>query len=306
MKTGGFFNIGLAMAESVSINVIVVSWNVRELLRRCLRSLETSEVQANVLVVDNASSDGSAEMVRREFPGLRCIANNTNRGFAAAVNQGLAECLSGDVLLLNPDAAVSQSTLKRCLDRLHAEPTVGILGCRLRNSNGSTQGSVRRFPRLIDQALILLKLHRVFPRAAAIRSYFMVDFNYDQESDVDQVKGAFFLIRRSVISAIGKLDERFWIWFEEVDYCWRARQSGFRVLYYPGAEVTHAQGESFRSVWTVRRQIVFTASLIAYFKKYQPGWRVAILEILRPFSLFLAVLASPISLVRAKILTPNG
>jgi GT2 family glycosyltransferase len=294
------------MSSLQPIQIIIVSWNVRAFLERCLRSLEKVEVPVRIFVVDNASSDGSANFVRSQFPNVTLIANDVNRGFAAAVNQAMQRTDGGHVLLLNPDCQVLAGSVERSLDYLNAHQDIGILGCQVLNEDRTNQASIRRFPTFSSQALILLKLHRVIPKNRSLQSYFATDVAPGNTQDVDQVKGAFFLIRREVITTIGLFDERFWIWFEEVDYCLRAKRAGFRVVYYPEAQVIHAGGESFRSVWTLTRQWAFNKSLLVYFRKNRPAWEYIGLFFFLPVSFILAALASPVSILRAKISTPNG
>jgi len=294
------------MPESIELTIIIISWNTRAYLERCLDSLADCSAPLKIIVVDNASSDGSGALVKARFPGVNLICNDTNRGFAAAVNQGISRTSGGAILLLNPDCVVKPGSIEYCLNKLKTDRQIGIIGCLLRNVDGSIQGSVRHFPGLVDQALILLKLHRVFPNLTALRRYFMSDFDYGAEQRVDQVKGAFFMVARDVIDRIGLFDERFWIWFEEVDYCYRAKQAGFAVMFTPVVEIVHASGESFQSVWTVKRQKLFTSSLVKYFNKYHKGWRAYLIRACVPISYVIALLATPLFIFRKKYLLPNG
>ncbi len=294
------------MTDTQPLSVIIVSWRVRPFLERCLASLRSTALPLRIIVVDNNSRDGSVELVQKTFPECELIANSTNRGFAAAVNQGLALVHDGHALLLNPDCRVLPGSLEAAVAALESEQDIGVLGCLLRNEDGSIQPSIRRFPSFLDQAMILLKLHRLVPAVSVLRSYFASDLDYTKDQDVDQVKGAFFLISRNALRVVGHLDEAFWIWFEEVDYCRRVKDSGMVVRYLSSAEVVHAGGESFRSVWTVSRQKAFCASLLRYFRKHRPLWEYFGLAVLVPLSYFLALLSTPVSLVKAKIPTPHG
>lgn len=274
--------------------IIIVSWNVRDRLRECLRSIfETTvggSLSVEVFVVDNASRDGSAEMVRKEFPQVHCIANGENLGFAKANNQAIraasaklqAASPSECILLLNPDMRVMPGTLEGIVVFMR-EPRnarVGIAGCHLVNERGETVPHVRRFPRLPDQFAIVTKAARVYP--GALDRYLITDFDYSREARVDSIRGSFFCIRRKLVEQIGALDERFFIWFEEVDYCMRARQAGWQVAYTPSVQCVDYVGQSFKQVNLYPKQRMFTESMLKYFRKHRPAWEWATLAAVRP------------------------
>ncbi len=274
----------------MDVSIVIVNWKVKDLLRRCLASLyrETKGVEFETYVVDNDSRDGSVEMVAREFPQANIIANNRNVGFAAANNPAIASSRGDFVLLLNPDTELKDDAISAMVGYLRRNPHVGILGPNLANPDGTVQRSVRRFPTLASQALIMLKLHHLFGMAGSLGRYFAADFEYGKAAPVDQVMGAAFMVRRSVLEAIGGLDERFFIWFEEVDFCKRAKDAGFQVWYAPVATVVHHGGESFGQVFGPVKQRYFNASLLKYFRKHH-GWaQAAALALLYPGSMALA------------------
>ncbi|MBI4414765.1 MAG: glycosyltransferase family 2 protein [Candidatus Kerfeldbacteria bacterium] len=282
------------MKESLpaDISVIIVSWNVREQLARCLSSLDRQQgVRAEVFVVDNASVDQSAEMVRSRFRSVRVIANTVNRGFATACNQALRVASGGVLLLLNPDTELSDHlTLRSTVGYLSRHKDVGILGVKIVNDNGTVQRSVQAFPGLASQALVLLKLHVLFPSLGPLRAYNAREFDYEHDADVDQVKGAFFAMPRRTLQNIGMFDERFFVWFEEVDYCKRARDAGLLVRFTPSIVVKHTGGASFRQLSSFEQQKIFNRSLLLYFKKHA-GWAERLLlRVLTVPSMFLALL----------------
>jgi len=277
------------------LRIIIVSWNVRRELERCLHSVEKAceGLEYDVVVVDNASDDGTRDsmLAKCQMPNAKCgtVLNTDNRGFAKACNQGLAGLDARYVLLLNPDTECPPGSIASFVRRMDEHPeNVGIAGPKLLNADGSSQQSVRRFPTVWSQAGILLKLHRLFRRANVFRRYFADDLDQNREQDVDQVMGACFLIRKELIDEIGGLDEQYFIWFEEVDYCRTAKERGWRVRYIPSASVIHHGGSSFAQVFSIKKQRMFNRSLIAYFKKWHPGWRTITLRILRPLSLLLS------------------
>jgi len=224
--------------------VIIVSWNVRELLRACLESVEetTASLDLDVWVVDNASSDGSAEMVRAEFPGVRLVENEENVGFAAGNNVVLRRVSSGYVLLLNPDTVVRPGAIPRALER--ARETGSPVAARLLNPDGSLQHSCFRFPRLGVDLLEALYLHFLLPRTVRGPLLLGGHWDHDEEREVDWALGAFLLVPRAALDAAGPLSEAFSLFGEDLEWCWRLRSSGFPVRYLPRAEVVHHGNQS--------------------------------------------------------------
>ncbi|MBI4138988.1 glycosyltransferase [Candidatus Uhrbacteria bacterium] len=273
--------------------IVIVSWNVERLLERCLKSLPEAcdGLDWDVVVVDNASSDESAkkaEGLMSEWANGHVIINPENRGFAKACNQGIDGYNARYVLLLNPDTEcppgslfhfinAADSTDRRTSDVRHSadvgRPT-GILGPRLVETDGKHQPSVRGFPNVWNQMGILLKLHHVLPWF--FRKYF---------NGSEQVMGACFLIRRELLEQIGGLDERYFIWFEEVDFCKQAKARGWEVRYEPSVTVIHHGGQSFAQVMSAKKQAMFNDSLKKYFKKWHPGWRAWLISLVCPAAL---------------------
>ncbi|MDO8425174.1 MAG: glycosyltransferase family 2 protein [bacterium] len=268
--------------------IVIVSWNVRERLRTCLESIaaHAGNLTHEVVVVDNASSDGSAEMVRDAFPRVRCIGNDTNRGFAAACNQGIAAAHDAAfVLLLNPDMRVLPGALPDMVAFMQEERNarVGVAGCRLLDEHGAVLPHVRRFPELADQLALLMKVPHVFPRV--LDRYLVRDFDYAREARVDSLRGSFFCIRRRVIDDIGLLDDHFFLWFEEVDFCKRAHDAGWEIAYTPRVSCVDAVGRSFAQVRRSAKQRIFTQSMVRYFGKHHAPWKRAVLAFVRPFAI---------------------
>ncbi|MEO5928261.1 MAG: glycosyltransferase [Patescibacteria group bacterium] len=278
------------------IRIVTVSWNVEELLERCLRSLPAAcqELEWDIVIVDNNSKDGSVDRARKVAdaigitPRVTVIANPDNRGFARACNQGIAGHDARYVLLLNPDAECPPSSLSELVRSADARPDAGIVGPKLIYPNGNYQESVRCFPTVWSQLCILLRLHLIAGWLPALRRYFCADLDATKEQNVDQVMGACFLIRREMIEQIGGLDERYFIWFEEVDYCKMAIERGWKVVYAPAATVIHHGGQSFGQLFSVKKQRMFNESLGKYFQKWMPGWRSVLIRLAMPFSMAIA------------------
>jgi hypothetical protein len=251
------------------LSVVVVSWNVRELLRQSIHSLLSApepEGGLELIVVDNGSSDGSVEMVRSTFPQVRLIANDENRGFPAANNQGIAVAGGRYVFLLNPDTEVVGDALRTLVNFADAHPDVGVVGPQLLNPDGTVQSSRRRFPTLATALFESTWLEPVAPRRVLTR-YRVLDHPDDAIIDVDWVDGAALMARREAIEQVGPLDEGFFMYSEELDWCRRFRQVGWRVVYLPTAQIVHHRGKSSEQVVTARH-IHFQTSKVRYFRKH--------------------------------------
>jgi GT2 family glycosyltransferase len=280
----------------MDLSIIIVTWQNGKQIGRCLRSVKACAegLKTEVILVDNASTDGTRAEAEKALAGIagenlavKGIWNAENRGFAAANNQGIAIAKGKHVLLLNPDTELVPGALADSVAHMAAHEDVGVLGCKLINFDGSLQPSVRRFPTWQDQSVILLKLHNFFP--SLIAHYMAADFDYGKEQEADQVRGAFFMISRGLLDTIGPLDERnFFIWFEEVDYCRRAKNSGFKVMYLPSAICRHEGGASFNQHLSIRKQRWMNASLRRYFRKHGTFTDRIMILLLSPVSLLLA------------------
>jgi len=278
----------------VDLSVIIVSWNVRDLLQRCLQALvpsskfqvpcsplnnlERGTWNLELIVVDNASSDGSAAMVRQHFPQVRLIANNSNLGFTHANNQGLAASQGRYVLLLNPDTEVVGDAVATLLAFLEAHPDVGVVGPQLRFPDGSIQPSRRRFPTLATAFVESTVLQPLFAGSSLLRRYYVADQPDDVTQDVDWLVGACLLVRREAIEQAGPLDEGFFMYSEELDWCRRLKQAGWRIVYLPAAQVIHYEGKSSEQNLAAR-DIRFHSSKVRYFRKHHGAWSAELLRL---------------------------
>ena len=223
----------------MDLSIIILSFNTKKLLQECLKALRNDD---EVIVVDNASSDGSAEMVKKDFPKVKLIKNKKNLGFAKANNQGIRRAQGEYYLLLNSDTQVKPGSLNKLIQFAKKEPEVGIIGARLINPDDSVQPSIYHFPTLWR----------------AIREYWLgqkgVYEKYSPQGrkavEVEAVTGAAMLIPRKTIEKVGLLDERYFMYFEDLDYCRRVRLVGFKVFYLPTAGILHHHGKSAEKVST--------------------------------------------------------
>jgi len=245
-------------------------------LAACLESITCQEgVSHEIIVVDNGSGDGSAEMVRTRFPQVNLIANDDNRGFARAQNQVLQASTGRYVLMLNPDARIVESdALAKLVAFGDAEPLIGIIGVRILNVDGTLQFSARRFPTLGAGLFRNTFLGRLFPKNKYVKDYLMTDWTHDEVRDVDWVSGAALAVRREAMEQIGILDERFFMYCEDVDFCYRAHEKGWRVCYFPGATVTHRIAAS-SDLAQVRMIYQFHRSMRLFFNQhYARTWPI--------------------------------
>lgn len=287
-------NILRRKKSSMDMSIIIVSWNTRQLLRGCLDSIykETQKINFEVFVVDNASSDGSAEMSKTDYPQVRLIENKNNAGFAAANNLALKRASGRYVLFLNPDTVILDGALDKGVQIMDGRPEISILGAKTFNADMTRQKTIAPNPNLLSQIFLLTKLRHIFPKSKIIKKYQRFDFDYDKESFIDgHTQGSFLLIRKNVLDAIGSFDEKFYIWFEEVDLCFRARQGGYKILYSPEIKIIHYGGESFKQVMALKKQRMYNRSLFYYFWKNKPKRQYFILRLFEIPSLVLAALA---------------
>lgn len=254
------------MADLSQLSIIIVSWNVRELLRACLAALPC---EAEIIVVDNASSDGSAAMVAAEFPQVRLVANSQNRGFTGGNNDGLKIAGRPYVFFLNPDTVVQVGALSSMLAYLETHPDVGVVGPQLRYGDGSLQSSRRRFPTLAIALFESTPLAWHWPpkRNPWARRYHLADVPADQPQEADWLVGAALLTRREVLAQTRGFDEGYFMYSEELDWQRRVKLAGWKVVYLPEAVITHYEGKSSEQA-SAARHIRFNRSKVRYFRKH--------------------------------------
>jgi GT2 family glycosyltransferase len=225
--------------------VAIVNWNTRDLLRACLQSAAV-EAPAEMVVVDNGSSDGSAEMVEREFPGVMLEVDRANPGYGAASNRALRRCRAEYVLLLNSDTILRPGALAALTDFLDRHPRVGIVGPRLLNPDGTLQRSCFPFPSAFVPVLKRQPFAAMAGLVPWLREAYPAEFSHDEDRRTPWVVGAALGIRRSAFDAVGGFDESFVMYFEEVDLCYRLREAGWETHFSPRAEIVHLGGASTR------------------------------------------------------------
>ncbi len=253
----------------MTLSVLIVNWNTRDMLRACLQSLRRypPSEPMEVWVLDNASRDGSAQMVQQEFPQVHLIASDCNLGYAAGNNRLIRQAQGEYLLLLNPDTEVTEGALDTAVRHMQAHPEVGALGAKLIHPDGRVQRSVRSFPE--PQAVLweYLGLAKLFPRSRRFGAYRMTWFTYDQIAEVDQPMGTFLMLSRRAVEDVGLMDEQFPIFFNEVDWCYRAKRRGWKIVFHPEVVIIHHGGASTRQV---RPQMIWEShrSLQKFYQKH--------------------------------------
>ena len=252
------------------LDVIIVNYNSTDRLLTCLSSIYQSlqEVSAKILVVDNASSDG-IERIRAMFSGVYLIENTVNLGFAKAVNQGIGKGSSPYIVLLNPDTLLSEDFFKVAVECMEKHPDVGIMGPKILDHDGSVQGSARSFPTPLTGIFGRTSLlTRLFPSNPFSRKNILtLDSDGKTVRQVDWVSGACMIVRRKAIEAVGLMDDRFFMYFEDADWCHRMWDAGWSVIYYPGVTLTHLVGTSSKKRF-VRSALEFHRSAFNFYKKH--------------------------------------
>jgi len=247
-----------------------VNFNAEKLLVECLDSIcaQTKQISFDIWVVDNNSTDTSVTMVRQNFPQVNVIENKENVGFARANNQAIKKCTGDYILLLNPDTIVLQNAIEKTVDFMDKNSTIGICGCKVLNEDGTLQLACRRsIPNPHVAFFRLSGLSRLFPNSKIMAQYNLTYLDSSQSHEVDAVSGAFLMIRRKVVDSIGMLDERFFMYGEELDWCLSTKMAGWKVMYYPDAEIIHYKGECSKSN-SMNATFEFYRSMYLFHKKH--------------------------------------
>jgi GT2 family glycosyltransferase len=231
----------------MTLSIVIVNYNTEKLLRSCLESVYAGAngTPLDIWVVDNNSHDNSVAMLKSLFPMVRVIQNPSNVGFSRANNVVISQSRSDYILLLNPDTLIIGDAIERVVKFMKEHPEVGIAGCRVLNRDGTLQLACRRSIPTPEVAFYRVTgLSKLFPRSRVMAKYNMTYESPDRMHEVDAVSGAFLMIRREVVDQIGPLDERFFMYGEELDWCLRTKRAGWLIMYCPEAQIIHYKGES--------------------------------------------------------------
>jgi len=255
---------------SHSLSIVIVHYNTVGLLRQCLASLCAEELGCEIVVLDNASLDRSVRKLPEEFPQVRFVFNEENVGFARACNQGIRMGEREYCMLLNPDAIIDGAAIRGLVACMEGHPEAGLVAPKLVYPDGSLQLSVRRFPSLRAIGLRILRLNRLFP--GPVDRYLMQDWDHGEGRDVDWVMGACMLLRWEALEEVGLLDEGFFMYYEDIDLCYRMGQQGWKVRYEPRFAVRHEHQRDSASWVPNRLAWVHLRSLVRLFGKHRFSW----------------------------------
>jgi GT2 family glycosyltransferase len=247
----------------MDVSIIIVSWNTKELLLRCMKSVfeYDQRISREVIVVDNGSQDGSENEVKKTFPLIHLVENEKNLGFARAVNQGLMKASGRYALLLNPDTQVKDGAVEHLMSFMDSHAEAGVAGAQLLNSDGSKQNSIANIPSLATELFNKNLLRWLFPRKFPGKGK-----DYPEPIEVDSVIGACMMVRRGAIEQVGLLDEDYFLFLEETDWCYRMKRAGWRIYHLPGAKVYHFKGKSAEKE-KKRARVEYFRSRYHFFKK---------------------------------------
>ena len=259
----------------VDLSIIILNYRTPDLLLECLTALKRNPLAAGTSetwVVDNASGDGSVELVHTAHSDVQVLENEGNLGFAAGNNRGIERCRGRYLLILNPDTQVHPGALDELVDFMDSTPGAGAAGGQLIGLDGEVQTSCREFPNLLAVILRGTPLHRFFPDHPSLHRYLMSDWDRQTVRAVDWVLGACLIIRREAWDAVGPLDEGFFMYYEDIDWCYRARQAGWSVHYLPSAKITHHHRRESAGGPFNRLTREHIKSIIHLFRKHDLTW----------------------------------
>ncbi len=271
----------MSKLEIKDLTVSIVSYNSLNFLRDCLNSIleNPPSLKYEIIVVDNASADGSCELVQKNFPQVKLLRNSKNTGFAAANNKAISKTNSKYILLINSDCKVYKNSLDNLVSFMEKNKKVGIAGPKIINSDGSVQLSCRKFPSIFNAAFHTI-LTNIVPNNPFSRKYKLADVNRDTPFEVDWVSGSAMIIRRKALEDTGLIDERYFMYVEDLDLCYRMWQKSWKVYYYPCANILHHIGGSsgnseLKACFRMQRSVFYF-----FWKNYRKSWKVFLIPLL--------------------------
>jgi GT2 family glycosyltransferase len=289
------------------LSIIILNWNAKDLLKDCINSIyeNTKDLNYEIIIVDNNSSDGSCDMVKENFLHIEncdLIENKDNKGFASGNNQAIRIAKGNAILLLNPDTLINADVIKKTYECLVQDEKLGVTGCKVLNLDGTLQLACRRMaPRPKDAFFKLFGISKLFKSNKNLTRYNLTHVSEDEFLDVDSVSGCFLMIKREVIDRIGLLDETFFMYGEEMDWCMRAKKEGYIVRYCPVGTIIHYKGESSKKLG-VKATYEFYRAMIIFYNKYNKGESIFLFD----WIVYVGIVLLGIVAIIKNMLTPNG
>lgn len=259
------------------LSIVIVNWNAGHLLKDCLQSIYRNIIKINceIFVVDNASTDGSLEMVRKEFPQVKLIENKSNLGFAKANNQAINKSKGMYILLLNPDTIVQKDTFHNMLEFMNTHPEAGVVGSKVLYADGSLQLSCGHFPSLQTEFFHSTLLEEIFSKSPLMGNFRMTNWDHNSVKEVDWVSGSCLLVRKAAITDIGLLDEAIFMYAEDIDWCYRIKNAAWKTYYLPQSKIIHLESQIANTNLTNKLKNGYQGLYYFFDKHY--GKKVAIL-----------------------------
>jgi GT2 family glycosyltransferase len=264
----------------LDLSIIIVNYNVKEFLQNLIHSIEkaSNNITKEIIVIDNASNDGSVELIREKFPNIKLIANHTNLGFGKANNLGLKEAKGKYILLINPDTIVAEDTFEKMINFFEEHKEVGLAGCKILNPDGSLQLACRRsFPGPWTSFTKVTGLSTLLPRSKWFARYNLTYLDENQNHEVDAISGSFMMMRKEVYEKVGGFDEQFFMYGEDLDLCYRIQKAGFKVFYVHNAKIIHYKGESTKRSSLDETKVFYNAMHLFVKKHFSSSFLVEII-----------------------------
>jgi len=275
----------------MKISIIIVSYNVKDYIKQCIRSIFRSDISKDlfeIIIIDNDSYDGTVEDLKKSFANICVIENNLNEGFSRAVNKGIKKANGDFICLLNPDVIINENTFSTLLKYLENDKNIGCIGPKIINVDGTIQHSCKRsFPTPLNAIFRLFYLDRIFPKSSFFGKYNLTYLDINKTHKVDAISGAFMMFNKDIVKEVGLLDEDFFMFGEDIDFCYRIKNRGYNIIYTPDTEIMHYKGESVKTAPYDMVNVFYNAMEI-YFKKYSknyPNWKMITLFV--KFALFI-------------------
>lgn len=290
----------------MKISVIIVNYNVKHFLEQCLISVYRglTGIESEIIVVDNNSNDGSTAMINQKFPGVILIKNTSNRGFGAANNQGLKIAKGENILFLNPDTVVQETTISECLAFMDKHPEAGAAGVKMIDGRGRfLPESKRGLPTPLTSFYRISGLNRIFPRSEKINRYYMGQFPENDMQEIEVLTGAFFLTRRNVLQVTGYFDESFFMYGEDIDLSYRILKKGYKIYYLPGPSIIHYKGES-TARGTLNYILHFYKAMIIFNSKHFAGKSIRLFSWMINMAIFLRATVSYLKSITKSLILP--